>query len=154
MAINYKKTVARGLVALSFGAALSVGAVGTANASCADGNYSSAADQQACEQWSNDQAQDAQTSGTSPNAQYQQDQVDSAQQQSSGGYIPPAEPGTQAYYDACVGPSDVNPNWQPQSWCSSQQQSQSVPTTVAAGGQAPANYDATNNRSADTLVLP
>ncbi|MBO0885476.1 MAG: hypothetical protein J2P17_35100, partial [Mycobacterium sp.] len=117
MAINYKKTIARGLVALSFGAALSVGAVGTAQASCADGNYSSTAEQQSCQQWSTDQSNSAQT-GSSPNAQYQQDQVNSAQQQSTSQH--PA-PGTQGYYDACVGPSDVNPNWQPESWCPSQQ---------------------------------
>ncbi|MBO0885477.1 MAG: hypothetical protein J2P17_35110 [Mycobacterium sp.] len=147
-----KTTIVRGIVAVGFAGAVTMGTVGVA-----DGATDSA-------QYCRNQAYEPST-GKVLQRVYDECMAkeatplpgtDSTQQtQSTDGVIPQSEaqPGTQAYHDACIGPSDVNPNWQPQAWCSSGQQTQSVPTYVPAGGQAPANYDATNDRSADTLVL-
>lgn len=86
--------------------------------------------------------------------------------------VPPGFDGSyQEFHNACIGPSDVNPNWEPQPWCGSftqeelnqygpgqssgevqAQQQQQVPTAVPAGGAPSANFDA-SDRSADTLVL-
>lgn len=139
-----KTTVVRVIVAVGFAGAVTMGTVGVA-----DGATNSA-------QYCRNQAYEPATGKVLQKVYDEcmaQEGTSSPQTQSTQQEDPNTVGQSNQYRIDCIGPTDVDPNWQPKSWCPNQQSQQQVPTYVPAGGQAPANYDATNDRSADTLVL-
>lgn len=149
-----QSSVVGGVVAVGFGAMLTLG-IATAQGQGSVSEY--------CESVTSDTA-GYRSCTTNPNANGFDYQKWSQAGQSS---TPSSDEvnRNQKYHNDCVGPSDVNPNWQPKAYCSQggtdapyydrswqNQGNQQVPTAVPAGGAPSVSYDV-SDRSADTLVL-
>lgn len=144
MAIKSIRTMARGIVVAGFGAGMVLSTVSVAQAQMSVDEYcqaqtSDTAGYRSCTANPND-------NGFAYQTYYNANGGASDVQQSTSS--------TQNCDDPSLTSGEKQSCWLEQQNGQQTQSTQQVPTTVAAGGQAPANYDATNNRSADTLVLP